>query len=94
MFNFGPYTETKNLENSKVINFWGFWIFDFGPYTETKKLENCIRFFHVFQNSKQLFDLFKTHKSWKNFQVFAVLYFSISAKFENLEVFQISNFLK
>lgn len=75
MFDFCPYTETKNLENSKVINFWSFWIFDFGRYTETKKLENCIKFFHVFQNSKQLFDLFKTHKSLKKFPSFCSFIF-------------------
>ena len=56
VFNFGPYTEIENSENSeifttlvnskewvlleKVGNFRGFGVFDFGPYTEIENLEN------------------------------------------------------
>ena len=55
IFDFGPYTELENLENSKIFttlviskecvpeevgNFQGFWVFDFNPYAEIENSEN------------------------------------------------------
>ena len=55
-FQFWPYTEIENLENSEIFpilanskecvlhvevgNFQGFQVFDFGPYTEIKNWKN------------------------------------------------------
>ena len=56
VFDFGPYTEIENSENSEIFktivyskecvlseevgNFRGFRVFDFGPYTEIENSEN------------------------------------------------------
>ena len=56
VFDVGPYTEIKNLENSEIFttlvnskecvlleevgNFWGFLVFDVGSYTEIEDSEN------------------------------------------------------
>ena len=68
-FNFGPYTEIENLENSEIFsrlvivlleeigNFGGFRVFDFGPYAEIENPKNSAFFSRLVKLSE--FALFK-----------------------------------
>ena len=77
IFDFGPYNEIKNLENSEIFstivnskecvlleevgNFRGFRVFDFGPYTAIENSENS-EIFTTLVNSK---GMCFTWESWK-----------------------------
>ena len=64
VFDFGPYTEIENSENSEIFsrivivllgeigNFQGFRVFDFDPYTEIENSENS-EIFTTLVNSKE-----------------------------------------
>ena len=84
IFDFGPYTEIKNLENSEIFstivnskecvlleevgNFRGFRVFDFSPYTEIENSEN-LEIFSRLINFKW-FVLFEEVGNFRGFRVF------------------------
>ena len=95
IFDFGPYTEIKNLENSEIFstivnskecvlleevgNFRGFQVFDFGPYTEMEKSKNS-EFF-----SRLVIVLLEEVGNFRGFRVFdlALILKSKSRKIRN-----------